>query len=154
MPTLCLIGVQDQQYRNVARAQLQGAELEAAYDWGGGFVTLAGTVVDGENEVTGGPLNSVLPNRISTTVGFRLFDDRLTVGTRLTFVDDSHWNVTNPTKGYGLVDLFASYRYDDNISGDVAIQNLFDRQYTQYLNSNASPGLTAKFGLTVKFASR
>jgi hemoglobin/transferrin/lactoferrin receptor protein len=154
MPTLCLIGVQDQQYRNVARAQLQGAELEAAYDWGGGFVTLAGTVVDGENEVTGGPLNSVLPNRISTTVGFRLFDDRLTVGTRLTFVDDSHWDVTNPTKGYGLVDLFASYRYDDNISGDVAIQNLFDRQYTQYLNSNASPGLTAKFGLTVKFASR
>jgi hemoglobin/transferrin/lactoferrin receptor protein len=83
-----------------------------------------------------------------------LLDDKLTVGTRLTLVDDSKKNVTNPTPGYGLADLFASYRYDEYISGDVSIQNVFDRQYTQYLNSEPSPGLTAKFGLTVKFASR
>lgn len=154
VPTLCLIGVQDQQYRNIASASLQGAELEAAYDWGRGFVTVAGTIIDGENDITGDPLNSVTPNRLSTTFGLRLLDDKLTVGTRLTFVDDSKITVTNPTKGYGLVDLFASYRYDENISGDITIQNVFDRQYIQYQNSQASPGLTAKFGLTVKFASR
>jgi hemoglobin/transferrin/lactoferrin receptor protein len=131
-----------------------GAELEAAYDWGGGFVTIAGTIIDGKNEITGDPLNSVIPNRLSTTFGLRLFEDKLTVGTRLTFVDDSRKNVTSPTAGYGLVDVFASYRHDENISGDLSVQNLFDRQYTQYLNSEASPGLTAKFGLTVKFASR
>ncbi|MCB5174511.1 TonB-dependent hemoglobin/transferrin/lactoferrin family receptor [Microvirga lenta] len=153
-PHLCQIGVQDQQYQNIAQARLQGAELEAAYDWGGGFVSLAGTIISGRNEITGDPLNSVVPNRISTTLGFRFLEDKLTIGTRLTFVDDTKPTVTNPTKGYGLVDLFASYRYDENISGDISIQNLFDRQYTQYLNSNASPGLTAKFGLTVKFASR
>jgi len=153
-PYLCLIGIQDQQYQNIARARLEGAELEAAYDWGGGFVTVAGTIIDGENDITGDPLNSVVPNRMSTTLGFRLLDDKLTVGTRLTIVDDSKRSVTNPTAGYGLVDLFASYRYDENISGDVTIQNLFDRRYTQYLNSEPSPGLTAKFGLTVKFASR
>jgi TonB-dependent heme/hemoglobin receptor family protein/TonB-dependent hemoglobin/transferrin/lactoferrin receptor family protein len=154
VPRLCAIGIQDQQYQNIANARLQGAELEAAYDWGGGFVSVAGTLVDGKNTVTGDPLNTVLPNRVSTTIGFRLFDEKLTVGTRLTFVDDTKWNVSNPEKGYGLVDLFASYRYDENISGDISIQNVFDRQYTQYRNSNASPGLTAKFGLTVKFASR
>ncbi|MFC4170780.1 TonB-dependent hemoglobin/transferrin/lactoferrin family receptor [Microvirga sp. GCM10011540] len=153
-PHLCQIGVQDQQYQNIAQARLQGAELEAAYDWGGGFVSLAGTIISGRNEITGDPLNSVVPNRISTTLGFRFLEDKLTIGTRLTFVDDTKPTVTNPTRGYGLVDLFASYRYDENISGDISIQNLFDRQYTQYLNSNASPGLTAKFGLTVKFASR
>jgi len=153
-PYLCLIGIQDQQYQNIARARLQGAELEAAYDWGGGFVTVAGTIIDGKNDITGDPLNSVVPNRVSTTLGFRLLDSKLTVGTRLTLVDGSKESVTNPTAGYGLVDLFASYRYDENISGDVTIQNLFDRQYTQYLNSEPSPGLTAKFGLTVKFASR
>jgi hemoglobin/transferrin/lactoferrin receptor protein len=153
-PRMCLIGIRDQQYQNIARASLRGAELEAAYDWGGGFVTVAGTLIDGENYLTGDPLNSVVPNRMSTTLGFRLLDDKLTVGTRLTLVDDSRKNVTNPTPGYGLVDLFASYRYDENISGDVTIQNVFDRQYTQYLNSEPSPGLTAKFGLTVKFASR
>lgn len=154
VPTLCLIPIQDQQYQNIAKARLHGAELEAAYDWGGGFVSVAGTIIDGKNENTGDPLNSVLPNRISTTLGFRFLDDKFTVGTRLTFVDDTKSTVTNPTKGYGLVDLFASYRYNENISGDISIQNVFDRQYTQYLNSNASPGLTAKFGLTVKFASR
>ncbi len=153
-PHLCLIGIQDQQYQNIARARLQGAELEAAYDWGGGFVTVAGTIIDGKNDITGDPLNSVIPNRLSTTLGFRLLDSKLTVGTRLTLVDGSKESVTNPTAGYGLVDLFASYRYDENISGDVTIQNLFDRQYTQYLNSEPSPGLTARFGLTVKFASR
>ncbi len=154
VPSLCLIGVQDMQYQNIAKARLQGAEIEAAYDWGRGFVTVAGTIIEGENETTGDPLNSVTPNRLSTTLGFRLLDDKLTLGTRLTFVDDSEKNVTNPTKGYGLVDLFASYRYDENISGDITIQNVFDRQYIQYQNSQASPGLTAKFGLTVKFASR
>jgi hemoglobin/transferrin/lactoferrin receptor protein len=154
MPFLCLIGIQDQQYQNVAKARLQGAELEAAYDWGQGFIAVAGTVIDGENEVTGDPLNSVTPNRLSTTFGFRLLDDKLTLGTRLTVVDSSERNVTNPTKGYGLVDLFASYRYDENISGDIVVQNVFDRQYIQYQNGQASPGLTAKFGLTVKFASR
>jgi hemoglobin/transferrin/lactoferrin receptor protein len=151
---LCLIGIRDQQYQNIARATLRGAELEAAYDWGRGFVTVAGTLIDGENDLTGDPLNSVVPNRISTTLGFRLLDDKLTVGTRLTLVDDSRKTVMNPTSGYGLVDLFASYRYDENLSGDVTVQNVFDRQYTQYLNSEPSPGLTAKFGLTVKFASR
>lgn len=154
VPRLCLIGIQDQQYQNIAKARLQGAELEAAYDWGGGFITVAGTIVDGKNVSTGGPLNSVIPNRVSTTLGLRFLDEKLTVGTRLTFVDDSDFKVANPTKGYGLVDLFASYRYDENISGDISIQNVFDRKYTQYLNSQASPGLTAKFGLTVKFASR
>ncbi|MGO4526606.1 TonB-dependent hemoglobin/transferrin/lactoferrin family receptor [Microvirga sp. 2MCAF35] len=154
MPGLCLIGIQDQQYQNIARASLQGAELEAAYDWGKGFVTVAGTIIEGENETTGGPLNSVYPDRLSTTVGFRLLDDKLTLGSRLTFVADSETKVANPTKGYGLVDLFASYRYDENISGDITIQNVFDRQYVQYQNSQASPGLTAKFSLNVKFASR
>jgi len=87
------------------------------------------------------PNTSVSRTVLSTTLGFRP-------------LDDSASNVTNPTKGYGLVDLFASYRYDENISGDIVVQNVFDRQYIQYQNSQASPGLTAKFGLTVKFASR
>ncbi|MBZ6077115.1 TonB-dependent hemoglobin/transferrin/lactoferrin family receptor [Microvirga puerhi] len=154
VPRLCAIGIQDQQYQNITQARLEGAELEAAYDWGGGFVTVAGSIVNGKNKVTDEPLNSVSPNRLSTTLGLRFLNDKLTVGTRLTFVDDTKWNVANPAKGYGLVDLFASYRYSDSVSGDISIQNVFNRQYIQYQNSNASPGLTAKFGLTVKFASR
>jgi len=144
----------DQQYQNVAKARLTGVELEAAYDWGGGFISLAATHITGKNKQTNMPLNSVMPDQVSTTLGLRFLDDKLTVGTRLTFVDDSKETVSNPTKGYGLVDLFASYQYSDRIRGDVIVKNVFDRQYTQYLNSEPSPGLTAKFALTVKFAAK
>jgi len=30
------------------------------------------------------------------------------------------------------------------------VENLFDRQYTEYLNGNPSPGLNAKASLSVK----
>lgn len=153
VPAMC-ISLYDQQYQNIAKARLTGVEVEAAYDWGGGFISVAGTHINGKNKQTNGPLNSVMPDQVSTTLGLRFLDDKLTIGTRLTFVDDSKKNVTNPTKGYGLVDLFASYQYSDRIRGDIIIKNVFDRQYTQYLNSDASPGLTAKFGLTVKFAAK
>ncbi|CAH1659138.1 TonB-dependent hemin, ferrichrome receptor [Hyphomicrobiales bacterium] len=152
-PQLCM-PMYSYQYVNVARAKITGLEVEAAYDWKWGFMTVAGTVLNGKNEITGGPLNSVSPDRVSSTLGFRFFDDKLTVGTRLTLVDKTKKNVTNPEGGYGLVDLFASYQYNEDIRGDVVIQNLFDRQYTQYLNTEASPGLTAKFALTVRFASK
>src|SRR5690606_11939366 len=36
-----------QQYQNVAKARLTGVELEAAYDWGGGFISLAATHITG-----------------------------------------------------------------------------------------------------------
>ncbi|CAH1672454.1 TonB-dependent hemoglobin/transferrin/lactoferrin family receptor [Chelatococcus asaccharovorans] len=152
-PQYCM-PIYSYQYVNIAQAKITGVEVEAAYDWKWGFMTVAGTVLNGKNEVTGGPLNTVSPNRVSSTLGFRFLDDKLTVGGRLTLVDSTKKTVTNPEAGYGLVDLFASYQYNDDIRGDVVIQNLFDRQYTQYLNSEASAGLTAKFALTVRFASK
>jgi hemoglobin/transferrin/lactoferrin receptor protein len=152
-PRLCF-PISSYQYVNIAKAKIQGVEVEAAYDWRWGFATVAGTLIDGKNDITGGPLNTVPPSRISSTLGFRFLDEKLTVGTRLTLVDRTKRTVTNPEPGYGLVDLFASYQYNDDIRGDLVIQNLFDRRYTQYLNSEPSPGLTAKFALTVRFASK
>jgi hemoglobin/transferrin/lactoferrin receptor protein len=153
VPRLCF-PISSYQYVNIARAKIQGFELEAAYDWKWGFATVAGTLIDGKNDVTGGPLNSVPPSRIASTLGFRFLDDKLTVGTRLTLVDSTKQTVANPEGGYGLVDLFASYQYNDDIRGDFVIENLFNRRYTEYLDNETSPGLTAKFALTVRFASK
>ncbi|GGC51708.1 TonB-dependent hemoglobin/transferrin/lactoferrin family receptor [Chelatococcus reniformis] len=156
---LCMF-MPDQQYQNIAKAKLTGAELEAAYDWGWGFISAAGTYVDGKNEETGYGLTTVPPNRVSSTIGFRLLDNRLTLGGRVTGVaaktrgDLPPGSAILPTKAYGLVDLFASYNYNDWLRADISIQNLFDKQYVQYLNYVASAGFQAKFGLTVKFASK
>lgn len=154
----CFIPVQSFQYLNVAQAELSGVELEGAYDWGGGFVSVAATHTEGRDKATRETLLSIPPDRISATLGLRFLDDSLTVGSRLTFVDS---RVAVPegatilaTKAYGLVDVFASYRVNDRIRADFILQNAFDKRYTQYLNLLQSPGLTAKAAISIKFATR
>lgn len=154
----CVIPVQSFQYLNIARAELSGVELEGAYDWGGGFVSLAATHTEGRDRATRQTLLTVPPDRISTTLGLRFLDDRLTVGTRLNLVEartDLPAGATIlATKAYGLVDLFASYRIDDRIKADFILQNAFDKRYTQYLNALANPGLVAKAAISIRFATR
>jgi hemoglobin/transferrin/lactoferrin receptor protein len=163
----------DVQYQNVANARLEGAELEAAYDWGGGFISVAASHVEGENLDYGTSLLSVVPDRASATLGLRFHEERLTVGTRLTVVGDRTLTARDvdptgslspasaaaeaaeaSTGGYGLVDVFASYKYTDHVRASVAIDNIFDRRYRQYLYTEDSAGQTAKFALTVEFASK
>ncbi|WCS24259.1 TonB-dependent hemoglobin/transferrin/lactoferrin family receptor [Methylobacterium sp. NMS14P] len=154
----CVIPVRSFQYLNVSQAELSGVELEGAYDWGGGFVSLAATHTEGRDKSTRQTLLTVPPDRISATLGLRFLENSLTVGTRLTFVD-SRLNVPSgatilATKGYSLVDLFASYTVNDRIRADFILQNAFDKRYTQYLNLLPSPGLTAKAAISIKFATR
>ncbi|WP_375464047.1 TonB-dependent hemoglobin/transferrin/lactoferrin family receptor [uncultured Methylobacterium sp.] len=154
----CVIPVQSFQYLNIAQAELSGVELEGAYDWGGGFVSLAATHTEGRDRATRQTLLTVPPDRISTTLGLRFLDDRLTVGTRLNLVEartDLPAGATIlATKAYGLVDFFASYRFNDRIKADFILQNAFDKRYTQYLNALANPGLVAKAAISIKFATR
>ncbi|MGV6873570.1 TonB-dependent hemoglobin/transferrin/lactoferrin family receptor [Pseudochelatococcus sp. B33] len=150
-PQLC-IPLHDQQYQNISKVRLDGAELEAAYDWGGGFITLAASRTNGKNRTEHLPLASVPPYRIGSTLGLRFFGDKLTVGARWTYTGAKKSGST-PSEDYHLVDLFASYRYNENIRADFTVQNVFDQQYTQYRHSAPSAGLTAKGALTVSFAS-
>ena len=57
-------------------------------------------------------------------------------------------------KSYGLVDAFASYKIDDFTRFDFVVENLLDKRYRKYLDSDYSPGLTAKIAATFRFASR
>jgi hemoglobin/transferrin/lactoferrin receptor protein len=163
-PFLCF-PINSFQYINVSKARVQGVEVEGAYDWGRGFLSLAGSAIDGKNLDDGMSLATVAPYRMSTTLGFRFLEDNaLTVGGRLTLVGASPKNVAVaagsdgteplPSAAYGLVDLFASYAYSDRVSGDMTITNLFNKQYTQFLDVEPNPGLTVKAGLTIKFASK
>jgi hemoglobin/transferrin/lactoferrin receptor protein len=154
----CVIPVQSFQYLNIARAELSGVELEGAYDWGRGFVSLAATHTEGRDKATRQSLITVPPDRISATLGLRFLDDRLTVGSRLNLVDARTDLPTGATilttKAYALVDFFASYRVNDRIKADFILQNAFDKHYTQYLNALPNPGLVAKAAISIKFATR
>ena len=161
-PGLCM-PFQPFQYVNVAQARLSGVELESGYDWGAGFATFEGSAINGKNLETGMSLATVPPYRASATLGFRFLDDRsLVVGARFTAVGASPKNVPTatdgggplPTAGYGLIDLFASYAYNDRVSANFSVNNLLNREYTQFLNIEPNPGLTVKGGITIKFAEK
>ena len=148
----------DLQYQNIARALINGVEFEGAYDFIDGFMSVAATHLNGENAITHETLVSVPPDRVSGTLGLRFLDGRLTAGVRLTGVAGKKIFPPDGTipssKPYGLVDLFASYRHNEYVQADFTIQNLLDKRYQQYLNSNVSAGLVAKAAVTVKFASQ
>ncbi|MBB3975510.1 hemoglobin/transferrin/lactoferrin receptor protein [Rhizobium azooxidifex] len=141
------------QYQNIAKARIKGFEFEASYDAGFLFAGLAGQILDGENLTTGGTLQKVPPFRAVTTLGFRALDDRLTAGTRLTVVGKKDEDLSTGFIGeaYQLVDLFAQFAINETTTANIALNNIFDREYTQYLNADPSPGFNAKASLTMKF---
>lgn len=145
------------QYINVAEAKISGVELEASYDIGPFFTKLAYSRIRGDNETTNQPLQSIRPDQISTTLGVNLFDDRLSVGGRLTLVDAQDRVATGSTnlisRHHELLDLFATYEHNENLSLAVTLNNVLDQDYTKYLNVNPSRGFSASLAATVKFGT-
>jgi hemoglobin/transferrin/lactoferrin receptor protein len=160
-PFLCF-PINSFQYVNIGEAQISGVELEGTYDWGGGYITVSGTHIDGKDVTSSIPLYTIPPDRISGTLGLRFLNEKLVVGTRLTFVDASQYFPTSedsgptfaPTAGYALIDLFGSYKYNDDISANLTVKNLLNKYYIQYLDTLPNPGLTVMGSLTVRFASK
>ncbi|MGU3497025.1 TonB-dependent receptor domain-containing protein [Xanthobacteraceae bacterium A53D] len=108
---------------------------------------------------------------VTLDIGGRFLEDKLTVGSRISyvgnrFVQGSGWggNTMNTLLGIGglepsvwnpytLVDLYATYKFNDQASLDVGIDNLTDRFYVDALNAVPvpAPGRTFRSNLTLKF---
>lgn len=140
------------QYQNVSSATLQGVELEASYDMGRAFAGLTYAHTDGEDDDTGEALGSVPADKVVGTLGFRFLDDALTVGGQWEWVAGQKDvpSGTSPSKAYNLVNLFASYELTENLSLGLDVKNVFDVQYTEYLNDDPSPGLSVMFTLDAR----
>ncbi len=138
------------QYQNISNALIEGFELEANYDMGWMFVGLSGQHQRGEDEDTGAFLNTVPADKLVTTVGFRPLDEvNATLGFQVEAVNAQTRSAT-PAKGYGLVNLFAAYSPRDDLQLGLNVDNLFDRDYQPYLESDSSPGLAVKFTLRAR----
>jgi hemoglobin/transferrin/lactoferrin receptor protein len=148
------------QYQNVQEARLKGFEFEGTYDARKWFVGLAGQISEGE--VTAGlyagqPLSSIQPDQVTTTLGFRFLEEKLTVAVRWTAVaavtasDLPTNSVFEPTDSFNLVSVYAGYQPNANTLWRLSVENLLDEQYTQYENFLPSAGLTVKAALTMRF---
>lgn len=149
----CTIPYTFVQYQNVANAQIEGVEAEFDYDWGDGFFHFSATHTRGENSDTGEALNSIPPDRISTTIGWRFMDKKLVAGTRVLMVDSTDDDIDESLQadGYAVVDVFASYQVTNDIVLDGILYNVFDKQYQPFLNADSAAGIQGKVALTVKF---
>ncbi|PDT54372.1 MULTISPECIES: TonB-dependent receptor [Sinorhizobium] len=126
---------------NPGISTVQGFELQAAYDAGYVFGDLAYTHTESDlpSQVNGFGVQSFLPDDIvSATLGARFLEEqRLTVGTRIHAVSNAFIGEENAgasgsatVPGYGLVDLFANYKFENGLELTGSVTNVFDKTYT------------------------
>ncbi|RWQ85326.1 MAG: TonB-dependent hemoglobin/transferrin/lactoferrin family receptor [Mesorhizobium sp.] len=125
---------------NIGDARLKGIEAEAVYDYGWGFVNLAGALIDAKvvsGVYSGQALSNTPLDRFSATLGFRMLEDQLTVGAQYLSVGKiTRTNRTQPNEptvvddGFDLVNVFANWRINDHAKLDFAVDNVFDTAYT------------------------
>ncbi|RUU27546.1 TonB-dependent hemoglobin/transferrin/lactoferrin family receptor [Mesorhizobium sp. M6A.T.Ce.TU.016.01.1.1] len=125
---------------NIGDARLKGIEAEAVYDYGWGFVNLAGALIDAKvvsGVYSGQALSNTPLDRFSATLGFRILEDQLTVGAQYLSVGKiTRTNRTQPNEptvvddGFDLVNVFANWRINDHAKLDFAVDNVFDTAYT------------------------
>ncbi len=144
-------------YENVARARLTGVEAELAYDANRWFASIAGSSVRGDNRNTLQPLQSIYPDKLILGAGLRFFDAKLTVGSRLTLVDEQkrlpRAALATASKAYALVDLYADYKITPDARAFVTLENVGDIRYKRYRDGDYSPGFVGKIGFSTRFGT-
>lgn len=154
------------QYQNLTTARLEGAEFEGNYDMGKYFFGIAASRTKGRNVATGAPLLKIAPQKVALTLGARHLNNKLTTTVRIVSVDAKPaseipaGSTIPPTAAYTIVNLFASYAVNEDITAEFGVDNLFNTYYERYLDTTTagatviaspSPGVTTKLGLKVRF---
>ncbi|MBV1887278.1 MAG: TonB-dependent hemoglobin/transferrin/lactoferrin family receptor [Parvibaculaceae bacterium] len=138
------------QFTNVAKAKLRGVEATLSYESTNLFGTVAYSRIRGEDKTTGGYLNTIPADKVSTTLGYRTDDNTLRTGVTWHAVASQDRN-DNPSDSYNLVNLFSSYKFNESVKFNLGVDNLFNEQYTEVLNQEPSRGQNWKGAITVRF---
>ena len=159
-------------FANLDRVMFAGVELSAQYD--GGFFfseaaltrytdyefcpdeSVCGSTVQSDCAVNHSPPELYF----TTTVGMRLLDRKLEVGTRVIHATDRLLPVTASVDRqraadwtpYTVLDVFASYKFNEHVTLDIKAENLTDLYYIDAMDGwMPAPGRTIRAGLTARF---
>ena len=140
------------QYQNIAQARIQGFEAETMYDANSWFVGVSGSYLDGKNVRTGVGLYSIPPQKITTTAGVRLFENRLILSAMWT---SAMANKSIPTTylagtSYDLVNLYLAFKPSQDLTLNLSVENVLNQYYRPYAIPVGSQGDTQN---DVKWAS-
>ena len=142
---------------NIGESRFEGVEVEAEYAARNLFARAGLSVIDGENRITGLPLNTIPADELDVTIGYRFTDLNLQAGWRGEFAADQEdiGPGGRRTGGYGVHNLFLTWTPDDGaLSGlevRAAVDNLFDKQFRRHLSSLDAEGRTFKLTLARTF---
>ncbi|WP_374833111.1 TonB-dependent receptor [Paenochrobactrum pullorum] len=166
--------------RNLKQAKFKGFELSGRYNMGAFYTEASGIYYTdtqfcmdeefkGQNCFSDGNPAGYSQLHVqpkisgSITLGARMFEESLDVGTRISYTGKRPTELLNITNGsqtttiawkpYTLVDLFASYKINDDTTLDFNVDNLTDVYYMDALTLGLmpSPGRTFRASLTAKF---
>jgi hemoglobin/transferrin/lactoferrin receptor protein len=164
-----------EQYQNIPHARLEGVEVETFYDAGRWFGGVSYSRVRGRNTDTDEPLAKIAPSSVATTLGTRIYDDKITLAVRWQYVEAKDLDdipvsdsstptpVFPPTDSYNLVNLYVGYQPNPDVLASFSIENLLNEQYSRYMTSYPSasgtgtpvafpqPGITFKGSLKIRF---
>ena len=137
----CVTGLANtNQYVNLSRVRIYGAELRAAWAFAPGWnASGAAAYAHGNDESNGQPLNSVEPARLTLGLardaGVWGSEVRLRAAARKSRINDwASQNDPTPnrwfrTPGYGVADFYAWWQPMKQARLTFAVTNLFDRRY-------------------------
>ncbi|MEO9336067.1 TonB-dependent receptor [Mesorhizobium sp. SB112] len=143
-------------------SRIKGFELEANYDLGFVFASLAyqNTDIKLTSPAPAFGITLTPPEKVWTASGgVRLFEEKVTLGGRVRFVSEAEVYDVPATGAYDTVpeyklyDLFASYQATENFSAHLTIENLTNEGYiiAKENEKREGPGRTIIGGMTVKF---
>lgn len=153
------------QYQNISKAKLDGFEAETLYDAQRVFGSFGFAKVTGENRsgAEARALNSLQGDRFTATAGGKapewdlLFGARSQVVLEQNNVDPSMFDNVQPTGGYAVHGLFASWQpSQEGLRGlriDGGVDNMFDKAYRRHQSSLYQEGrdFYGAVSYTVKF---
>lgn len=133
------------QFINVEGTSIvRGFELEANYDAGFAFGGIGYTHSKSElpAQTAGMGAGQYLPEDIvSLTAGARFFERKLETGVRYQYVSSGegiNYYGSFKSPSYNLVDLFATYKFNENVDLSFKVTNLLDEKYTPALSTYGS----------------
>lgn len=156
------------QFTNVSgTSHVHGAELQANYDLGYAFGTVAytNTHSDLPPQLNGMGASQYLPENVaSLTLGGRMLDRKLVFGANYEYVSGgltTGYATVNKTlsaakssiaKDYNLVGLFAKYQVAENIEVNGQVTNLLNQAYMPFLDTTGNGmGRTFYVGTKIRF---
>jgi hemoglobin/transferrin/lactoferrin receptor protein len=134
----------------VARARIDGVELEGTYDAGNWFVMSSASFNRSEDLDSGDPLTDVAKVKTYLSAGVRVLDRKLTIAPNWQYVEpgeDSNY------QAYNLFGLTVGWQPTEDVRAALVFNNLADTMYTPFLGDTAGPGFSVKGTLSVRLGA-